>query len=490
MQAGGNTTPRVLLVSANREQAPEPVLPLGVCLVASALDDAGYRVCVLDLGFSRRPERDLARELEAIRPDVIGLSLRNLDNGCWLRPISYLPEAARLAQACREHSTAPLVIGGPAVGVAPIQALRVTEADCALAGEGEQVMPDLVARLAARRSPGGLPGVWADGCLPLPPARLPDLAALPRPRLGEWLDVGRYLRRGASIPVQSRRGCAFACSYCTYRLVEGGRYRLRAPEAIAAEIAEAVASLGARRFDFVDSTFNHPPEHALAVCEAVARSGVRARLHTSSLNPAGVSKELFALMRRAGFASAVCSPDSGSDEMLANLRRGFTVADVAAAVSLAREAGLPVLWMFMLGGPGECERTVRETVAFIERYLDDRDRLICTVGLRVYPGTDLERTARAEGVLPEDGDPAVPPFYFSPHIAPERTLALLEGCSRRRQMVYLDVLQRPLVPWAGRVRSALHLGGPLWSWVPLYNRVLAPVLDRHRLEGGQPPAEK
>ena len=167
----------------------------------------------------------------------------------------------------------------------------------------------------------------------------------------------------------------------------------------------------------------------------------------------------------------MCTPESGSPGMLERLRKGFTVDDVARTAAAAREAGLPMLWSFLFGGPGECEETVRETLAFMERGLGLQDRILCTLGLRIYPGTELERIAREEGALEPGADLAEPTFYFSPQIAPERVLALLDGSRRRAQMLHLEALQRPFISWWLRVQAALGLPGPPWRHVPLYNRV-------------------
>jgi radical SAM superfamily enzyme YgiQ (UPF0313 family) len=462
------------------------VIPLGVCLVASALQARGFPVRVLDLCFSANPQAEIAQAVRESRPQLIGLSIRNLDNGDFLRPRSYLGQAAEAVRACRPSgprggrsgpargaaSSVPLVIGGSAVSVAPAQMLERLEADYAVIGDGERAMPALVERLAAGEPASGIPGVCARGdSSPPAPAHVGDLDSLGPQRAGHWIDLDRYAARGSLMPVQSKRGCGFECLYCTYPSIEGRTYRLRSPQAVVAEMQEAWARWAITGFEFVDSVFNHPLEHALLLCESIAREGPRAPLQTSALNPRCASEELIGLMKQAGFQAVVCSAESGSQRMLDSLRKGFDVADVARAAAAARKAGLSVLWSFVFGGPGECEATVRETLEFIEKGLGPRDRLLCAVGLRVYPGTELERVARQdpEGGLRPEADLLEPTFYFSPEIAPERVLELLDGSARRSQMLHLGELQRPLISWALRVKAALRVPGPPWRGVPLYN---------------------
>mgnify|MGYP001613241426 CR=1 FL=1 len=103
--------------------------------------------------------------------------------------------------------------------------------------------------------------------------------------------------------------------------------------------------------------------------------------------------------------------------------------------------------------------------------LGPQDRILCTVGLRIYPGTELARIACEEGALSAESDLVEPTFYFSPHISPARVLELLESSPLRPQMLYLGQLQRREISWALRARSLLRLSGAPWGAVPLYNRL-------------------
>ena len=185
---------RILLVNTNRERSPQPVIPLGLCLVASALAARGFEPHVLDLIFSRRPEADLVRGVGGRKPDVIDLLVRNLDNGDLLRTRQYLPDAVELVRVCRAYSGAPTVIGGSAVNVAAAEVLNHIGADYAIAGDGEEAMPELVSRLSAGTGASDLPCMCSRGSgRPTPAAtgatcRVSDLDSLPLAQVGRWLD--------------------------------------------------------------------------------------------------------------------------------------------------------------------------------------------------------------------------------------------------------------------------------------------------------------
>ena len=193
-----------------------------------------------------------------------------------------------------------------------------------------------------------------------PPGEDADLDALPRARVHRWLDVARYERHGATVPIQTKRGYVYKCVYCTYRNVEGWGYRLRDPRAVAGEIAELRREAGVTDFDFVDSTFNSPPGHAIDVCEAVVHAGLRVQLETMNFTPASCSGELLAAMRAAGSRTLGITAESASDPVLARLEKGFDAARVRTVAEQVSRAGLRTLWIFLIGGPARRRRRSRK----------------------------------------------------------------------------------------------------------------------------------
>jgi radical SAM superfamily enzyme YgiQ (UPF0313 family) len=314
---------RVLLVSTNRERQPYPVVPNGLACVASALDAAGHDVRFLDLCFARNPvtaARDAARKFA---PSIVGVSIRNIDNSDAIALRHYTPEARTVLAALRAAvPKATVIAGGAAFGVAPEALFRDFGVDYAVAGDGERASVALVNAIAEGREIGPLAGVvraMGERVHFTPPGEEADLDSLPSPSLHRWIDLKRYERNGATIPIQTKRGCVFKCVYCTYRNVEGWGYRTRSPGLVADEIGELKRKAGVKNFDFVDSTFNSPPGHALEVCEEISRRNLRVHLDTTNFTPAAASMELLAAMRRAGFRTLGITAESASDPVLERL---------------------------------------------------------------------------------------------------------------------------------------------------------------------------
>lgn len=471
----GGTRPRVLLVSSNREHAPQPVLPNGMACVASALEASGHEVRFLDLCFERDPLGAARRAAAAFAPDAIGVSVRNLDNSDAIALRHYTPESAELLHALRAaRPTAPVFAGGAAFGVAPEALFRALEVDYAVAGDGERASVALLDALATGREPASIPGLVrrvGERIVFTPPGDDASLDTLPAPRLDRWIDLARYQRHGATVPVQTKRGCVYKCVYCTYRNVEGWGYRLRDPELVADEI-DGLARAGVSDVDFVDSTFNSPPGHAIAVCEAIARRRPGVHLETTNFTPAAVSDELLAAMRHAGFRALGITAESASDPVLERLQKGFDAARARDVARRVERAGMRVLWIFLLGGPGETPETMEETLAFARWRMRRGDAVYLTVGLRIYPGTTLHRIALEEGLVAA-GDPLLAPrFYFSPQLAFDAAVARLRrfAAGNPRFMFSADS-RSPILPYLTRMASLLRLPRPHWRYMGLFQRV-------------------
>ena len=470
------TRPRVLLVSANRERQPFPVVPNGVACVAAALEAAEHDVHVLDLCFASDVHAAARAAARRLAPDVVGIAVRNLDNSDLIALRHYTPDVAGLLGTLRAAAPrAHVIAGGAAFGVAPQSLFQELGVDYAVAGDGERATVALVDALAAGRAPENIPGIVrrdGDRVVMAPPGGAAELDALPPARMHRWLDLRAYEAHGGTTPVQTKRGCVFRCIYCTYLNVEGWGYRLRDPELVADEMTELRTAAGVTRFEFVDSTFNAPPRHAMAVCEAIARRGLRLHLDTTNFTPAAAPDELLRAMRHAGFRWLGITAESASDPVLDRLQKGFDVAKVRDVATRVERAGIGVLWIFLVGGPGETMDTLEETLRFARWRLGRGDAVYLTVGLRIYPGTTLHRTALDEGVV-EAADPLLAPrFYFSPALDVAAVLARLRRFSAQhpRFMCSADSRSR-LLPSLTRIASLVRLPRPHWRYVGLFRRL-------------------
>lgn len=444
----------ILLVSANREKSPYPVFPLGLSYLAGSLRAAGHRLRTIDLCFADDPEVLLRDELFAHPPAAVILSIRNIDNVTYPGSRSYLEGVKTAVHACRGKT--PVILGGSGFSLMPRELLEFFGGDFGIVGEGEEILPRLLERLAKGASALGLPGVLTRGVAEyLPPVPVEKIGT---PERGLF-QVERYNREGGMANLQTKRGCPFSCIYCTYPILEGRRLRLREIPEIIAEIHELVERNGTKYLYFVDDIFNYPMDFAEKLCRAMIAANLS--IHWSAfINPSFITPELLAVMVEAGCDAFEFGTDSGSPAMLRNLGKSFTVDEVRAASALCREHGVDFAHYILFGGPGETDQTLLESFALMDEV--DPTAVIGMTGIRIYPGTPLHRQAIAEGIITPETSLLEPVFYLSPAVRDSLCDLVTSEALKRRNWVVPGLE----INMSDAMMAALRhfpVQGPLWK---------------------------
>jgi radical SAM superfamily enzyme YgiQ (UPF0313 family) len=350
-----------------------------------------------------------------LRPEVIGLSVRNIDDQTMSNPQFLLRPLKQVIALCRSLSGAPIVLGGAGFSILPESTLAYLEADMGIQGEGESAFPSLLCWLENGSQGPPPPGVYlAEVYLAgqprthRPMAITADLDSLPLPAPEAWLNYG--ISPEWRIPVQTRRGCSQDCAFCSTSMIEGRQLRWRSAESVVNWLA-SYRDHGFRDYYFVDNTFNVPLAYAKELC----RKFIEARLDLdwwAQIYPRWADTELADLMARAGCTQLNLGFESGSEPVLRLLNKQFKPAEVAEISAIFAAAGVKRNGFLMLGAPGETRQTVEESLAFAESL--HLDALKISVGIRIYPNTALAARAVAEGIVERDDDLLFPRFYLAP----------------------------------------------------------------------------
>lgn len=401
-------SPDLVLVNGNRMRPP--IGPIGLDYIAGAVRRAGFSVDVADLCLADDPEKALRSAFAGASPRLVGVTLRNVDDCFWPSAAWFVDDLAATIASIRGLTEAPIVLGGVGFSIFSRQAMEHTGADFGIRGDGEEATVALLRELAGDRKLDRADGLlWRDGGRivanrPAWPAEI----SVDTSRTA--FDNAAYFRRGGQAGVETKRGCSRLCAYCADPIAKGPVVRTRRPAEVADEF-EGLAAKGIDVLHLCDSEFNIPREHAWAVCEElVARSlGERVKWY-SYLAVKPFDPELGALMRRAGCAGINFTGDSASDSMLEAFGHPHRRGGIADAVRICREQGIAVMIDLLLGGPGETPETVAGTIGFAKEL--DPDCVGAALGLRIYPGTAMERRVGAEGPL--DANPAIRRRYEGP----------------------------------------------------------------------------
>jgi radical SAM superfamily enzyme YgiQ (UPF0313 family) len=445
---------RVLLVSANRERSPYPVFPLGLAYLAGPLIAAGHQLSVLDLCFEADPEAAVMDAVAEFRADVLVISIRNIDNVTFPLSRSYLDGIKRIVEYCRVR--VPVIVGGSGFSLMPVEVLALLGADYGVVGEGEELLPLLLERIAAGASHEGLPGAIGRGDTRFIPPRMVERIGTPDRSL---FAVGRYHREGGMANVQTKRGCPFTCCYCTYPLLEGNRTRVRPIADVISELRELVDQYGVNYVYFVDDIFNYPPDFAERLCRAIADERLPVNW-SAFINPDFITPSLMQAMAGAGCDAVEFGTDSGSPAMLKSLGKSFTVEAVRSSSRLCREFGMDFAHYLLFGGPGETRETVLESFALMDEL--SPTAVIAMTGIRVFPGTAIHRRALADGVLAPSSSLLEPLFYISPSIR-DSLCDIITGLALKRKNWIAPGLEINVSDKMLETMRNFPVRGPLWK---------------------------
>jgi radical SAM superfamily enzyme YgiQ (UPF0313 family) len=450
---------KILLISVNREKMPYPVFPLGLAYLARGLRDEGHPFEALDLCFSQDVLIDLKESLERFRPDLIALSLRNLDNLTYPTSVSYLKEVEEVISVCRRSSSAKLVIGGSGYSLAPKELLQYLDVDFGVVGEGEEVLPQLTKSLE-RGSP-----ISPSPYLLIKGGSFPHLTGGARVSLIRSPDrtlfkTRRYLEEGGMGNIQTKRGCPFSCIYCTYPLLEGKEVRLRKAEEVVEELHH-LSEEGVDYVYFVDDIFNYPPSYAEVLCREIIRRQVTLRW-SAFVNPGFLTEDLLKWMKEAGCAGVEFGTDSGSEQMVKNYKKSFTIKEVTTASEICSKSMVNHCHYLLFGGPGENEETIEESFRFMDEL--DPTAIIAMLGIRIYPGTEMERAALAEGVIDQHSNLIFPHFYIAPALKGRLEEIIREKALRRNRWIVPGLEINITQNLMEGIRK-FGLRGPLWELV-------------------------
>ncbi|MFW6137740.1 MAG: B12-binding domain-containing radical SAM protein [Spirochaetota bacterium] len=385
----------VALVNTNLIRPP--IAPIGLEYVGEALAAAGHTPHILDLTWESDPPSAVRDFFMKKEYHLVGLTLRNTDDCAFQSRFSFVEGFAQIAGTIRKHCGGVIVVGGAGFSVMPEQVLELCGADAGVWGDGEETFPavaGIIENSCERDVPHQvlslLPNLVCkkEGRWTRNPFRYTDLEKTPGFRR-ELFDNRLYFSLGGQGGFETKRGCNRTCIYCADPAAKGSIIRMRHPESVAEEL-ENLAAQGIDHLHTCDSEFNLPREHAEQVCRQIDRRGLGEKIRWYAYcSPECFHQDLARKMKKAGCAGINFGADSGDPGMLRRLNRRFSPEDIVNSVRTASQAGIPVMVDLLLGAPGETHQSILNTIQLVKS--SGADVAGIAVGVRVYPGTGLER---------------------------------------------------------------------------------------------------
>ena len=348
---------------------PQRTVPLGLMSIAAYVRrDGRHDVRIIDC-FEGMTARDLASEASSWAADVVAIS--------GLTAHAY--DAMVAAQLVKEaRPEAFVVVGGVHFSAVPLETLELCPyIDAVVLGEGEQTFLELCDALDMTNWQDTLqdvPGLcWLrEGALftTEPRAAIPDLGKLAMPAF-DLVDPDKYnmrpFRYGDRMMLEGSRGCPFSCSFCHTTQFWKRRWRPRPVEAILEDMDYVQTRMGRTAFHFADDSWATRRDRVIALCEGILSRGWTVDLWAQCrVDDLYRDRDLFPLMKRAGFYGMLIGFESGEEDHLERWSKGTTAEKARALAPDLKAHFNSITGTFFIGDWESSEVDFHTTRAFAE----------------------------------------------------------------------------------------------------------------------------
>ncbi|MCK5097609.1 MAG: cobalamin-dependent protein, partial [Desulfobacteraceae bacterium] len=384
-----------------------PVYPLGMSMVANALINAGHKVIQFDFMHNNSSYEILTANIKKENPEVVGISMRNIDNVNYLNEEKYTDVVKSIVSHIKSISSAVVVLGGTAFSILPEKLLEEIGADFGVVGEGEKLMVDLVNELQNNKKPFNKI-LKAESQL--------NSTQIPRAYYDKEI-MNYYLQNGSIANIQTKRGCIHKCTYCSYPYLEGNHFRSRDIKEVIDDIEFLTKECKAKMLFFTDSVFNDKHGLYIELLEEMVKKQISIPW-TAFIKPEKFSKSIIDLMIKTGVSGVELGSDGASDEALIGLGKSFRFKDVIECNACFTDRSIPTANFFMIGGPRETEATIQAGINNIIKLKNTVSFIF--QGIRILPNTKLYQIAINRGIIKKEDDLLDPVYYIEPGLDKEK----------------------------------------------------------------------
>jgi hopanoid biosynthesis associated radical SAM protein HpnJ len=214
------------------------------------------------------------------------------------------------------------------------------------------------------------------------------------------LDITRYNVPFLQYPylaLYTARGCPAMCTFCLWPQTHSGhRWRVRSAADVAKEVQFALESFpGLKEIFFDDDTFNYQKARTLELCKALKPL----KFTWSSTSRVTTDYATLKAMKDAGCRLLIVGYESGSQQILKNIKKGATIEMALRFTENCKKLGIVIHGDFIVGLPGETTETLRQTIDFAKRL--DVDTIQVSLG-HAFPGTEFYEFAKNNGRVSVD----------------------------------------------------------------------------------------
>jgi len=403
--------------------------PLGPLYLSQILENVGDHVNLIDFSVESYHEHKVTSSLENV--DAVGVTVMS----------TAVDKASQVIKLIKDKDPdLPVIIGGPHCTLSPSDALRETQADVCIQGDGENVIVDLLRAFHDEERLAQIPGIYyqtKNGIAQGPPfVPIDDLDSIPFPArhlIKHYLYGRAYnpsIQAGEFTSILTSRGCPFNCKFCSRKAISLNRYRTRSSQNIIEEL-QLIHEQGYKYLGIMDDSALYNKKQAHEIFDALIKEKLRFKIYITASRADSADPELYRKMKKAGVVSIQFGLESGSQKILDYYNKKTTVHDLRQAVIQSHEAGFFTSGTFVLGAPFETKKDFQRTLKFAQSLPLDSASFL---PLRYRSHTDLWMDAVKEGHI----DPQEYEIYADSarHLGMYSKKELLKICERSQILFY------------------------------------------------------
>ena len=393
---------RILLIQVplGKNTLVEPLLPLGLLTIADILQRNNHEVLIKDLNIVNDCEKEIYDLSLIFSPELIGLSLRNIDNLELYNFEYYYPQLTKtLVLVNKYYQNIKIAIGGSGFSLYPKIIMSQNRLlDFGLLNEADETILDLINNI---HNPLNVSNILIrKGDKVIETTKTKNIINIKdRPALNFTLiDIEPY-NHELSIGIQGSRGCPLKCAYCCYAKLNGDKLRCRSIDTVINEV-EQIHKAGAKYFVFADSVFDIDRDYAYAICNQIEYRNYGIKW-SAWFDVAQCCDETILMASKAGCYRMAFSPDATTNKTLKAMGKSCTEQDVKRLVALVKKyPEIKFRFTIIASIPSDTWFDIFSRIGFLFKTHISMSNSKCLVSwIRYLPETSIYEMAVEEGLI-------------------------------------------------------------------------------------------
>lgn len=386
-----------------------PVFPIGLAYIATNISsNTNWIVKAIDLNVCENPYLALNNAIDSFNPDVVGLSVRNIDNVDYEDFNYFYNELERVIGAIKQKC-GTLLLGGAGFSIFAPEIMNYNKGiNYGIVQEGEETIVELLKCIESDQSIDSVKGIyyWINNTLHFTGERQPVNFSKSMIPDRTYFEINKY-NKPLCMGVQTKRGCSLKCSYCTYPFLNKHTERFRTPSSVVDEIEQLVTNYGIKEIIFCDDIFNNPLNHSIEIIKGIIDRDLNVKW-SAWFDVGSTDIEFIRLAIKAGCYRFCFSAEGVIDSSLKRLQKNFSAKQALHLIeSCLTDEFRDVDFRFSLFAmpPGQTIFGMLKTIYIVYKTHVVRVNSKCLVSwIRLLPNTPLNNTIgkSSEELLPID----------------------------------------------------------------------------------------